>query len=581
MAERIYKLQPNRTLALRGFDHLGASAALHSATENAFRVTGNFRDASDFCVLILWDVDDFYEHPSFKYLPDSNFQDLSLTFDVHYSGLQPLDSKKYPSIDWPYLDVVDMEGNTTLVRLFDHAVQISGTYLPASATFTVVDSGLQAYDHVTLWYRNFAFDYFVPDPATGVTAAGIAADLVRQINSQDYASAGAVVGLIASVSGNQITITANRSGIDGNMVALMAVNKNANLRIAPTQANLSGGSSDAVWRITLDFNALGLTNIRRMWLTFAPQLAVGAPYAGGDWEAAFSNWTLTGPEDTRKLQVAGPNSVRVQQSSVGCSYSGNCNLVTGFYDQAFARRLSGLGSTARVHYSAAETHDVYLGTLLAPDAGLAAIQLDGDAETTLKCTLPAGNDVVYARRKVRSNVPPGHHQLTMTLTLGQYCDFNFLEAAVPSDIPDPIAARTTLSAALDYDTDHTYKLSPARVLWNFDQLGFAGTINEYLGVFWWNQRTAAGALLPSLTLTFGGAWTNEDAIFLDIGAPDPADQTKIDRSQPFTTISKSVFWTDTADTIAAHFANFINSDFAGVWASAQGGDVTIAPRSAA
>ena len=49
MPERIYKLQPNRTLALRGFDGLGASAALHSATVDSFQVSGNFRDTADFC----------------------------------------------------------------------------------------------------------------------------------------------------------------------------------------------------------------------------------------------------------------------------------------------------------------------------------------------------------------------------------------------------------------------------------------------------------------------------------------------------------------------------------------------------
>ena len=39
MSERIYKLQPNRTIALRGFDDLGASAAIHSATSNSFIVS--------------------------------------------------------------------------------------------------------------------------------------------------------------------------------------------------------------------------------------------------------------------------------------------------------------------------------------------------------------------------------------------------------------------------------------------------------------------------------------------------------------------------------------------------------------
>jgi len=151
---------------------------------------------------------------------------------------------------------------------------------------------------------------------------------------------------------------------------------------------------------------------------------------------------------------------------------------------------------------------------------------------------------------------------------------------MPSDIPAPIPARNNMSPALDYDTDHTYKLPPARILWNFDQLGFTGPINEYLGVFWWNQRIASGGTVPTLTLSFGGAWANNDAIFLDIGAPDASDHGKIDRNQQFTTITKSVIYTDTSETIAQHFANFINSDFAGIWASAQGAVLTIQARSA-
>lgn len=565
-------------MALRGFDHLGASAAIHSATANSFKVTGNFRDASDFCVLMVWDVDDFYEHPSIKYLPDSSFQNLVLTFNVQYSGLQPLDSKKYPSIDWPYLDFANMDGTTTQVRLFDHATQAGGTYTAASATFTVQDNGLQVYDHVTLWYRNFAFDHMVT--ATGDTAGAIATDLAGQINAQNYAVAGATVGLQAAANGNQITITADRPGVDGNLVALFAVNKNNNLQISPASANLSGGSSDASWTISLDFNALGLTDVRRMWLTFAPPLANAAAYTGGDWEAVFTNWTLSGPENTKMLQVAGLNSVRVQQSSAACAYSGTYNVITGFYDQAFAKRLSGIGTTARIWYSSAVTHDVYIGTSLAPDAGVGGVQLDGDAQTILSCTLPANNDQVITRRKVRSSVAPGIHVLTFVLTLGQYIDFNFLEAAVPSDIPATIPARSNISPALDYDTDHTYKLPPARILWNFDQLGFTAPINEYLGVFWWNQRIASGGTVPTLTLTFGGTWANNDAIFLDIGAPDPSDHSKIDRTQPFTTISKSVIYTDTSETIATHFTDFINGDFSGVWASALGPALTIKARSA-
>ena len=82
----------------RGFDDLGASAAIHAATANSFKVSGVFRDPADFAVLVLYDADNFYEHPRLKYLPDTNFDGLTLAFDVYYTGLMPLDSPKFATI---------------------------------------------------------------------------------------------------------------------------------------------------------------------------------------------------------------------------------------------------------------------------------------------------------------------------------------------------------------------------------------------------------------------------------------------------------------------------------------------------
>ena len=38
-----------------------------------------FRDPADFAVLVLYDADNFYEHPRLKYLPDTDFSGLTLT----------------------------------------------------------------------------------------------------------------------------------------------------------------------------------------------------------------------------------------------------------------------------------------------------------------------------------------------------------------------------------------------------------------------------------------------------------------------------------------------------------------------
>ena len=78
MADTLYKLQPDRTMYLRGFSDLGAGAAIHDATPTGFQVSGVFRDPADFAVVVLWDADDFFNHPTLKYLPDTNFAGLTL-----------------------------------------------------------------------------------------------------------------------------------------------------------------------------------------------------------------------------------------------------------------------------------------------------------------------------------------------------------------------------------------------------------------------------------------------------------------------------------------------------------------------
>ena len=65
-------------------------------------------------------------------------------------------------------------------------------------------------------------------------------------------------------------------------------------------------------------------------------------------------------------------------------------------------------------------------------------------------------------------------------------------------------------------------------------------------------------------MTFDGAWQDQDTVWVHIG--DGA-------------IGKTVFPADTSETIAAHFAYFINATLVGVWASATGPALTITCRS--
>ena len=301
-----------------------------------------------------------------------------------------------------------------------------------------------------------------------------------------------------------------------------------------------------------------------MWLTLAPPLAAGEAFTDTEWQAVFTNWGVAGEEAVKMLQVAGPGSIRLDEDNRACVYSGGSWVTeSGFYSGTYARRASTMGDAVTVKYHCPVTHDLWVGTSLYGDRGVAGVRLDGDTETDLNCQLSV-EPAVISRRLIRTNVAGGSHTVTLRLKSGAYFYFDFLEAVVPGDVPEAPAMRTKVSPAMDYSTDHSFKLPPARILWMMDKLGFAGPMNTYIGVFWWNQRKRTGATLPSVTVTFDGAFNVGDQLFVDIGGQ---------------TVGKTVFAHETAGTFALHFASFINETYVGVWAKASGNAVTITVRS--
>ncbi len=722
MPERINKLQPDRTVALRGFNSFAAAASIHSASPTGFTVSGTFRDPADFAVAVLYDADNYYEHPLVKYLPDFNFNGLTLSFDVCYTdGVQPIDSPKYNWIDWATLDCILANGTTAQVPLWDHATLAGPAFPAASATIHVVagGAGIQPFDRITLWYQNLAFDYIAPagnssvqfafysagtgtqhsitvngrtytyteanpagessaDVAAGliglISAAGdpdvtatsgpasnivllsvqlaqagvsfpvsasdgngsatmllttpslVARQIVSEINGANWIAANPSLALMADnngpaititaarfgavnvsgatvtwVSGSkfpglapgspiliggaaytvaavqtpvQLTLTANaptqsgvqyvapRGGRDGNLLQLYTLARTPSLTFDTTAFQLSGGSSAVAWNCTLDFTALNISQIRQAWLTFAPSLTLG-PYTATEWQAVFSNWTLSGPAVTQALSVAGPGSVRIEEDDKACVYTGSWSVEAGFYSQYFATATTDPSASVTLTYTCQFTHDLYIGTSLYTDRGTAGIRLDGDQETLLNCYLSADSAVV-TRRLVRSVVAPGTHTVVIRLAQPGVFYFDFLEAAVVSDVPDALAPRLGISPALDFDTDHTYKLSPARLMWIMDKLGYAGPMNEYLGVFWWNERIQSGGTVSTAQITFSGAFAGGDTVFLTLNG---------------SVLGKTVFPADTFATIAQHFAAYINGSFTGAYAAAAGGVLTITGRS--
>ncbi len=654
MPDVLYKLQPDRTMYLRGFDHLGAGAAMHNARPDGFEVTGVFRDPSDFAVLVLWDADDFFNHPTLKYLPDTNFAGLTLQFDATYQNLMPLNCTKYPTIDWPYLDMQFDDGTSRQVRLSDYAQVVSSPDPPASGTFEIVGPSLRAWDRLTLWYLNLSFDYIVPgaphstlqfyidtphktytvsvgtrsysytlqdndsaatlvqnlvgainagagdadvvasvgsgagelmlsargdtgDPVTvsatdngalelcAVQASTVARELAAKINAVNYDAVQAPFGLSATAHGTRLTITTTRGGYDANFIRLLAVNKTETLKTSQSLLQLSGGDSTATLRVNYDFSAnLGdarAGQIRKMWLTLAPRLADARDFASEEWHASFDNWTVSGPDAVRQLQVPGPRSFWIANTDGACLFEGAWSVVDGFY-------LGGLGAVGQtgaqvtIRYSSAFQHDVWLATELNASGGTVQAILDAGAATTAVDTT-GGGDAVTVRKPLFSELAPGFHTVTLSVTNGTLL-FDHLIVCVPTTDVPALPAQTDISAALDYSTDHSYKLPPARILWLFTKLGLLGPINQYLGVFWWNQRKSEGSQPNVAVVSFAGSFVENDQIFLSVGGQ---------------VCGKTVLATDTPETMAQHFANFINAIYVGVWAEADGALVRIHNRS--
>lgn len=649
--EQITKFQPDRTLYLRGVDGPGAAAALYQTSPTGFSLCGVFRDMADFCVLVIYDADNTFEHYSIRYLPDFNLSGMSLSFDYTTTGLQPLDSVKYSWIDWGILDLITQDGLPLQVPLFPLATLKSGKFTPASVTFTVASpSSATIYDRLTLFINNAGFDFIA---SGGESPSSVAANLVYQLNTYNWpafaessfsvfaTNSGAEVTLtnaqtghvstsgttvawvdgqtfvgltpgmticlngffysIAAVnSGTELTLTtaptaesgggpsvnytAPRGGIDGNsLTAYMLVRAaNVSLSVDKTVLPFSGGVSDGLtWNISINFDsqqgiyqtdkkAHPINQVRQAWLTFAPQLPANSVYTDTQWTATFANWSTTDTNDIGTLKIAGPASSRIGSADPGCTYSnpGWTTQAADNYWRGFSQLTNSPGSCLLITYKSSQTHDLYLGTSLFTDRGIISVSVDNDTPTTLDCYLNTGSELV-TRRQLRTALAPGTHTVSITLlntsnaaSSGSKFIFDYLEAAVPSTaLVDPGVTYQNISPALDFDTDATYKMSPQRLLWQIQKLGFQGHLNEYLGVFWWNQRVRAGATWNSAVIRVAGMWQQGDSAEISIG---PEDSTG-NLISPFN-IYKSVLSTDTVETIANHFVYYVNSSTVAVWA---------------
>ncbi len=274
---------------------------------------------------------------------------------------------------------------------------------------------------------------------------------------------------------------------------------------------------------------------------------------------------MTGPEETRRLRVAGPGSVRVESVDAACDYQGPWTLETGFYPGGVARVARTPGAAVIVRYHCAHAHDLWVWTSLAAGRGAVAVEIDGISRGTFSAALETAGEIP-TRRRLAQGLAPGEHTVRLTtLSNAPFC-FAGLEAAVESDIPDPVPAQSWMTPALDYSTDHAYKLPPSRILWNLRQLGCTGELNEYIGIFWWNRRKRIGGWLPESAVEFSGQFVPGDSVFLRVGSE---------------VIGKSVLMEEPPEVLARHFEMIVNATSVGLWARSEGPRLVLRARSAA
>lgn len=668
---------------LRGFDRRGAAGALHTTSTSGFTVSGVFRDAADFCVMMLYEADDFFGHLDLKYLPDFDFTGMVVDFDLSMTNLQNVESLKFPSIDWPFLDYQLNDGTAGTVRLSNYITSRTGRTNP-SITYTVnANTSSVIYDRVTLSFENLIWDYIVPgkqsvvfsffnyhgtghvhrliingttysytqlsgdssanvasgiaaaaaaDPSCSVIAASfnvtltpisdqgdainvsapddngpdiiwrttnaantIASYMRTAINATSWTT-GTPVKLTASGSTNSVVVTTQASNYgaaaDANLCAVTEQHKTATTTITPSgRTKFTGGIDSTSVHVSIPFSTVfgsNVTKINKLWFTYAPKLSDGIAYPGQEWSAVYTNWAVTDPSSKRALKIAHPRkSVRVSSSDSWASYTGSSWMVeAGFFFEGFAKRMSWSSGTplvkdsVTIRYACQHTHDLNIGTSLYSDRGTVEVSLDGDTFTDLDCWLPVEPPAV-TRRAVRTSVPAGKHTLTIrhkgtknASSSNYFFYLDYLEATVRDDVQDPTYTYSDRSAATDYGTDHGYKMSPQRLVWIMDRLGMRGDWNHYVSVFWWNNRRRKGGKFNSATVTFSG-WTGiaEGATLrLQFGGATQGDVAG-------TYLIRQFVATDTDNNLAQYFADYINGNLVGVWASAASNVLTITSRS--
>ena len=490
-----------------------------------------------------------------------------LTYEEIRTNCIPLDSTRYPTVDWPFLRIwADSNGTDTVykVPLVNYATPADGEYAAATVQFQLQGAPTSG-DYVELAWLDQHFNYRF---AAGDALEGAARALATAISASPGAGATAVA------SGARITLKyTGAQGTNGNRIGVYGTVHGAGTESwAPPSSLFNGGVSPSRWRISLDFSNLRdingtlvpTSNVRKMRWTWAADVQPGN-FARSEFAVVVSNWTATGTK--LQYEVAGPGSRRIEDDAAEVQYRGSWTEARGNYSGGSIHWTTSSGAQAQCSYLATIAHTLYLGTRRADACGQISVQIDNAAPVAINLQL-SGEDTLV-RIPLAQIQAAGTHTVTLNYTgpTGSYFYFDFLEVAVPSPNLPAFDSKPALTLATDWDTAHSLALAPERTAWLIYALGFRGRANHYAGALWFYELVQPGQVYASATITFTGTPTFSQYTTITLGT---GMQAAILQHQNLIG--------DTAASIATCFSLLINAGSTGVWGQANGATLVITAR---
>jgi hypothetical protein len=563
MPDQLSKLRPDRDLQCY-FQEPSAVAALSGTSSSGFTVSGCWRQQFDW-VVVEWNRDNVFEHPTLRNLPDGNLSGLHLSYDEVRTNCIPLDSTTYDSVSWSYLRIWEESNNTEnfhQVPLLQYAVKAEGSYTQPTVVFAV-EGTPAAGDIVGLAWLDQYPNYWV---VAGNAAADVASGLAANINAQTGAS-----NVSATASGSQITLTYNGApGANGNRVGVYGwvySPGNSTGAWSPSFGMFQGGTSPQCWQVNLDFSNLKdtlghtvtTTNVRKLRWTWAADLQSGN-FARREFSVVLTNWQAAGTN--LAYSVAGPGSRRSEDIAPEITYTGTWVEERGNYSGGSIHHTTTPGNRLQCTYSAA-AHSLYLGTRYTNNGGQVTVQVDSNP--ALIVSLQRSLEDVLIRVPIGQFSGTAQHTVTVTHTGAAGTDvyFDFLEMAIPTANLPVFGTYPTTTLATDWDTLHSQALAPERTAWLIDTLGFKGRANHYAGALWFYELTCPANQYASATIVF-------------TGAPRFGDTTTVTLAG--TLLQHVNLIGDTAQSIAKAFEFLITAGSSAVWAQANGTTLTITAR---